>query len=47
MRQGGNRDTSKLLMERSVAVPPGLDVPAQPLVVYCGAETISLRGGLL
>ena len=36
MRQGGNRDTSKLLMERSVpgrvgAVLPGSDVPPQPL----------------
>ncbi|CAI8044628.1 Probable glycine dehydrogenase (decarboxylating) subunit 2 [Geodia barretti] len=36
MRQGGNRDTSKLLMERSVpgragAVLPASDVPPQPL----------------
>ena len=36
MRQGGNRDTSKLLMERSVpgragAVLPGSDVPPQPM----------------
>ena len=36
MQQGGNRDTSKLLMERSVpgrvgSVLPVLDVPAQPL----------------
>ena len=36
MRQGGNRATSQLLMERSVpgrvgCVLPGLDVPAQPL----------------
>ncbi len=36
MRQGGNRQTEKLLMERSVpgrvgAVLPDLDVPAQPL----------------
>ena len=36
MRQGGNRDTSKLLMERSVpgragAVLPESDVPAQPM----------------
>ena len=36
MRQGGNRDTSKLLMERSVpgragAVLPESDVPPQPL----------------
>ena len=36
MRQGGNRDTSKLLMERSVpgragAVLPESDVPPQPM----------------
>ena len=36
MRQGGNRQTEKLLMERSVpgrvgTVLPGLDVPVQPL----------------
>jgi len=36
MQQGGNRNTEKLLLERSVpgrvgVVMPGLDVPAQPL----------------
>ena len=36
MQQGGNRQTEKLLLERSVpgrvgTVLPGLDVPAQPL----------------
>ena len=36
MKQGGNRQTEKLLMERSVpgrvgSILPELDVPAQPL----------------
>ena len=36
MQQGGNRNTEKLLLDRSVpgrvgVVMPGLDVPAQPL----------------